>query len=74
MKLVNVKYIMLVREYLEDMKPFILDHFAVVTKQIHTDLQMITSVNVLSHNIEVDSIQQELSKQLDGLALCDIRT
>ena len=63
----------MVEYYLENMEPFVLNHFAIVAKQVHAYFQMVSTVNILSHDVVVDPIQQELSKELDRLALCDIR-
>jgi hypothetical protein len=55
--------------YLEDMKTLVIDHFPVVSQQLHDDLEVFARVDVLCHDIVVGPIEQNLAQQLDGLTL-----
>lgn len=57
---------------LEDVEAFVLHHFAVVAQQVHADLEMFSSVNVLRHDVIVGSVQQDFAQKLDGLPFGDI--
>lgn len=59
--------------YFEYVEPLVLHHFSVVPQQIHTQLQVISSVNVCGHDIVVCPIEEDLSQQLDRLPLRNVR-
>jgi hypothetical protein len=54
------------------MKSLILDHFAVILQQVHTELQVLSPVDVGSHHIVVRPVKQDLPKKLDALSFCNI--
>ena len=55
------------------MEPLVLHHFPVVPQQIHTQLQVIPSIDVCCHNIIVRPIQEDFSEQFDRLSLRNVR-
>lgn len=59
---------------LENVKALVLHHFAVIAKQVHAYLQMISAVDVSRHNTVVRAVQQDFSKKFDRLAFGDIAT
>lgn len=59
-------------KYLENMETFVLNHLSIVSKQIHTYLQMLAAVDIGSHNAVIGAVQQDLTKKLDRLTLRDI--
>lgn len=60
-------------KHLEDMEAFVLDHLAVVSEQVHADLEVLAAVDVGGHDVVVGSIQEDLAEEFDGLALGDVR-
>jgi len=59
-------------EDLEDMKALVLHHLAVVSEQVHANLQMLSAVDVLGHDVVVGSVEEDLAQELDGLPLGDV--
>lgn len=58
--------------YLKDMERLVLNVFALVTEQVHGELEMIRRVHVLQHDTIVGPVEQDLSKKLDGLPLGNV--
>lgn len=59
-------------KHLEDVECFKLDVSAVVSQQIHHQLQVLGSTDVLGHDGEVVSIQKEFPKELQRLPFGDV--
>jgi hypothetical protein len=58
--------------YLEDVESLVINHFPVVSQQPHDDLEVISRVNILCHDIVVCPVEQNLTQQLDRLTLRDV--
>ena len=56
------------------MKSLVLHHLPVVSQEIHTQLQMLSSFHIFSHDIVIISVEQDLSQQLNGLPFRNIGT
>lgn len=54
------------------MKPFVLDHLAVVAEEVHADLEVLAAVDVGRHDVVVGAVEEDLAEQLDALALGDV--
>jgi hypothetical protein len=54
------------------METLIVDHFSVISQEPHDNLEVIARVDILSHDIVVRPIEQDLAQQLDRLTLCNI--
>jgi len=54
------------------MKALVLHHLAVVSEQVHANLQMLSAVDVLGHDVVVGSVEEDLAQELDGLPLGDV--
>lgn len=54
------------------MKALVVDHFPVVPQQFHDDLEMLTRIYILCHDIVIRSIQEYLAQKLDRLSFGDI--
>lgn len=59
-------------KHFENMETLVLDHLPIVSKQVHTYLQMLAAVDIGSHNAVVGAVQQDLTKKLDRLTLRDV--
>lgn len=59
-------------ENLEHVEPFILDHFPVVSKEIHAYFQVLATIDVSRHDAIVGAVQQQFAKEFDGLSFGDI--
>lgn len=59
-------------EDLEDVEAFILNHLSFIPQQIHTYLQMLSSINVCRHHRIIGSIEENFTEQFYGLAFGDI--
>lgn len=54
------------RLYLEDVEGFELDVPAVVSQQVHHQLQVLGFTDVFSHDGEIVSVQEKFPKELNG--------
>ena len=54
------------------MEPFVVDHLSVVPQQPHDDLEVVARIHVLSHDVVIRPVDQDLAQQLDRLALRDV--
>jgi hypothetical protein len=52
---------LLIVAYLEDVETLVVDHLAVVSQQLHDDLEMLARVDVLGHDVIVCPVQQNLA-------------
>lgn len=57
---------------LKHVEAFVLDHFAVVTQEVHADLEMLARIDVACHDGVVGTVEQDLAEKLDRLALGDV--
>lgn len=57
---------------LEHVEAFVLDHLPLVPEEVHANLQVLSIVNIQSHNRIIGAVQQDLAEKLDRLALGDI--
>lgn len=57
---------------LEYVEPLVLDHLSIVSQEVHTDLQVLASVDIRCHDIIVRAVEEDLAQELDRLSLCDV--
>ena len=58
--------------YLEHVKTFVLDHLTIVPQQVHAQLQVIASVDILRHDVVVYPMEKNLAQKFEGLPLRDV--
>lgn len=63
------RFVRIGHEDLEHVKPFVLNHLSLITKQVHADLQVLASVDICGHHRVVRAVKKDLPEQLDRLAL-----
>lgn len=56
-------------EYMERLK---LDVLAFISQEVHHHLEVGFICDVACHNVEVGAIQEDFTKELQGLAFCHI--
>lgn len=59
-------------ENLENVEPFILDHFPVIPQQVHAYLEVFTGVYICRHDAVVGAVKEDLSEKLNGLSFGDV--
>lgn len=59
-------------EDLEHVKALVLDHLAVVTQEIHADLEVLAAVDIGRHDVVIRPVQEELAQEFDRLPFCDV--
>lgn len=59
-------------EHLEDVESFELDVATPITQHIHHELEVLRIGNVLRHDSEVMTVEQEFPKKLERLSLGDV--
>ena len=55
------------------MKTFVLNHLSIVFQQVHAQLQMLASINILCHNAVIGPVEQDFSKKFNRLTLGHVR-
>lgn len=59
-------------EYFEHVKTLVLNHLPIVAEQIHANFEVVTPIDIRSHNGIVGAIEQNFSQEFDRLAFGDI--
>jgi hypothetical protein len=57
---------------LEDVERLVLDVLALISEQVHRQLEVFRGVNICQHDIVICAVEQNFAEELDGLSLGNV--
>lgn len=57
---------------LEHVEALVLNHFSIVSKEVHANFEVFAAVDIRSHDIVVGTVQKKFSQEFNRLSLGDV--